>query len=241
VLQQQNRTFASVVMTNLEAVLAKNLSNNWQGSLSQTRQWQYASGTWGPTDPARFIQPDAFPTNRELASYLFGNGDTNSLSGGGREAGVAYRPYSVRMAGQYLAPYGIKVGASYGIQSGGWVGNIVTRLPAADPAFGPTTVRLADGTTQPNPLATTIRFAYPTRGEGQPRNEDERYLQLQLGKEFEFGRQRVEVSMGIFNVFNGGAQQQWLTGANQMYSANYLATFNRTSPRQLQMSLYYRF
>ena len=47
--------------------------------------------------------------------------------------------------------------------------------------------------------------------------------------------------MGIFNVFNSGAQQQWLTGANQQYSANYLATFSRTSPRQFQMTFTYRF
>ena len=30
------------------------------------RQWQHDSGTWNPTDPARFIQPDAFPNNRML-------------------------------------------------------------------------------------------------------------------------------------------------------------------------------
>lgn len=239
--QENNRTWASVVLTALEAVLAKNLSNNVQGSISLTRQWQHVSGTWGPTDPARFIQPDAFPSNRELAAYLFGNGDANTLSGGGREAGVAYRPYSVRIAGQYLAPWDVKIGASYIIQSGGWAGNIVTRLAAPDPVFGPAQTTLADGSTQPNPLATTIRFAFPTRGEGQPRNEDERYLQLQLGKAFTFGTQKAEISLGIFNVFNSGAQQQWLAGANQQYSPNYLATFSRTSPRQFQLSFSYRF
>jgi len=127
------------------------------------------------------------------------------------------------------------------IQSGGYVGNIVTRLAAPDPVFGPATVTLANGTTQPNPLATTIRFAYPTRGEGQVRNEDERYLQLQLGREFRFGSQQLDATLGIFNVFNSGAQQQWLTGANQMYSPNHLATFSRTSPRQFQMTFTYRF
>ena len=98
-------------MTNLEATLAKNLSHNIQGTLSVTRQWQHVSGTWGPTDPARFIQPDAFENNRDLSQYLFGNGDTNTLSGGGRESGVAYRPYSVRMAVQYLAPWDFAIGA----------------------------------------------------------------------------------------------------------------------------------
>ena len=239
--QENNREWATVVLDFLEAVVAKNMSHNIQGTLSLTRQWQRITGTWGPTDPSRFISPDAFPNNRELAAYLFGNGDANTLSGGGREAGVAYRPYSVRAAMQYLAPWHLRLGASYVIQSGGWVGNLVTRIPTADPRFGPAIVTLANGTTQPNPLATTIRFAYPTRGEGQIRNEDERYLQLQLGRDFSFGGQRLEAAVGIFNVFNSGAQQQWLTGANQQSSANYLATFSRTSPRQFQMTFTYRF
>ena len=239
--QENNREWATVVLDFLEAVVAKNMSRNIQGTLSLTRQWQRITGTWGPTDPSRFISPDAFPNNRELAAYLFGNGDANTLSGGGREAGVAYRPYSVRAAVQYLAPWHLRVGASYVIQSGGWVGNLVTRIPTADPRFGPATLTLPNGTTQPNPLATTIRFAYPTRGEGQIRNEDERYLQLQLGREFNIGGHRLETALGVFNVFNSGAQQQWLTGANQQYSANYLATFSRTSPRQFQMTFTYRF
>jgi hypothetical protein len=40
-----------------------------------------------------------------------------------------------------------------------------------DPVFGPGQIRLANGTTQPNPLATAWRFAYPTRSEGQVLNE----------------------------------------------------------------------
>jgi hypothetical protein len=30
---------------------------------SVQRQWQREVGDWNPTDPARFIQPDAFPNN----------------------------------------------------------------------------------------------------------------------------------------------------------------------------------
>jgi carboxypeptidase family protein/TonB-dependent receptor-like protein len=248
--QENNRTWASVVMTNLEATLAKNMSHNIQGTVSVTRQWQRVSGTWGPTDPARFIQPDAFDNNHDLSQYLFGNGDTNSLSGGGRESGVAYRPYSLRMAGQYLAPWSLRVGLSYVIQAGGWVGPVVTQLAAADPVFGPALIRLADGTTQSNPLATTIRFcgsatvpcaANPVRSNGQTRNEDERYMQLQLSREFPIGSQRLEAGLGIFNLFNNGAQTQWNTGANQIYSPNYLSRFNRTSSRQLQLNFRYRF
>jgi hypothetical protein len=251
ILQEQNRTWAYVEMTNLEATLAKNMSHNLQGTISVTHQWHGIRGTWGPTDPARFIQPDAFENNHDLSQYLFGNGDTTTLGTGGRESGVAYRPYSLRMAGQYLAPYGFRVGLSYVIQAGGWVGPVVNQLAAADPVFGPALVRLANGATQSNPLAITYRFcgaatlpcvANPTRSDGQTRNEDEKYMQLHLTREFRLGgQQRAEAGLNIFNLFNNGAMTQWNTGANQIYSPNYLARFNRTSSRQFQLSFKYRF
>ncbi len=251
ILQENNRTWAHVDMTNLEATLAKNLSHNIQGTLSVTRQWHAIRGTWGPTDPARFIQPDAFENHHDLSQYLFGNGDTNTLSGGGRESGVAYRPYSVRMAGRYLAPYRFQVGVSYVIQAGGWVGPVVTQIPRADPVFGPSLITLADGSTQSNPLATTIRFcgaaappcaANPQRSDGQTRNEDERYMQLHVSREFALvGTHRAEAGVSVFNLLNNGAMTQWNIGANQLYSPNYLSRFNRTSSRQLQLSFKYSF
>jgi hypothetical protein len=246
ILQENNRTWAYVELNVIEATLAKNLSHNFQGTLSLTRQWQSIQGTWGPTDPARFIQPDAFPNHHDLSQYLFGNGDTNTLSGGGRESGVAYRPYSIRLAGQYLAPYNFTIGVSYVDQAGGWVGPVVTQLAKPDPVFGPALVTLANGTTQSNPLATTIRYCgaatlpcspNPIRSDGQTRNEDERYLQLHVTREFLLGRQyRFMAGVNIFNVFNNGAETQWNTGANQIYSPNYLSRFNRTSSRQAQVN-----
>ena len=166
-MQQTNASWSQVVVTNLEAVLAKNLSHNFQVMATATRQWQHIDGTWNPTDPARFIQPDAFPNNRDLSRHLFGNGDDNSLDGGGAESGVAYRPYSVRIAGQYFAPWEVRVAASYVIQAGGYLGPVVVQNATGDPIFGPGRVTLANGTTQANPLATSWRFAYATRSEGQ--------------------------------------------------------------------------
>ena len=136
-MQQTNATWSNVVVTNLEAIIAKNLSHNFQVVATLTRQWQHLDGTWNPTDPARFIQPDAFPNNRDLSRHLFGNGDDNSLDGGGAESGVAYRPYSVRMAGQYFAPWDIRVAASYVIQAGGYLGPVVIQNATGDPIFGP--------------------------------------------------------------------------------------------------------
>ena len=241
IMQQTNATWSTVVVTNLEAIVAKNLSHNFQFVSTFTRQWQHLDGTWNPTDPARFIQPDAFPNNRDLSRHLFGNGDDSSLDGGGAESGVAYRPYSVRVAGQYFAPWDIRVAASYVIQAGGYLGPVQVQLPAGDPIFGAGTIRLPNGTNASNPLATSWRFAYGTRSDGQVRNETTRYLQLNLGRTFRFGQQSIETGVGIFNVFNTGAHTQWQTGANRLNSDSYLARFNRHPPRAFQLTLGYRF
>jgi hypothetical protein len=241
VRQQTNASWTDVVVTDFEAVLAKNLSRNFQVILTGTRQFQHLTGTWNPTDPARFIQPDAFPNNRDLSRHLFGNGDDNSLDGAGRESGVAYRPYSVRVAGQYHAPLGFRVAGSYVIQAGGYLGPVLIQS-VADPVFGSGRIRLANGTTQPNPLATAWRFAYATRSDGQVLNEATRYLQLNLGREFALGGgRRVDGSLGIFNVFNTGAHTQWNDGANLLNNELYLSRFNRHPPRAFQLSLRYKF
>jgi hypothetical protein len=241
IMQQTNATWSKTVITNVEAIVAKNLSHNFQVMGTVTRQWQHLDGTWNPTDPARFIQPDAFPNNRDLSRHLFGNGDDNSLDGGGAESGVAYRPYSVRLAGQYFAPWDLKVAASYVIQAGGYLGPVVVQNATGDPVFGPGRVTLANGTTQPNPLATSWRFAYATRSEGQLANETTRYLQLNMGRTFKFGRQSFDANLGIFNVFNTGAHTQWNTGANRLNNSLYLSRFNRHPPRAFQITVGYKF
>ena len=118
------------------------------------------------------------------------------------------------------------------------------RLDANDPQvtqFGPATVRLANGLTQPNPLATRLRFQGATRSDGQIRNDDAKYLQLKIGRVFKFGTQSFEPALNIFNAFNTPANTQWGVGANQTYSPNYLNRFNRHPPRALQLSMAYKF
>jgi len=244
VMQETNNTWTGVVVNAVEMTFAKNMSHGFQVIASATRQWQYLTGTWNPTDPARFVQPDAFANNRDLSQQLFGNGDDNTLNGFGRESGAAYRPFSVRIGGQWLAPWGISVGGSYVIQAGGFVGPLLVRLDANDPQvtqFGPATVRLANGLTQPNPLATRLRFQGPTRSDGQIRNDDAQYLQLKIGRVFKFGTQSFEPALNMFNVFNTPANTQWGVGANQTYSPNYLNRFNRHPPRAMQLSIAYKF
>src|SRR5262249_52678231 len=75
--QETNASWTNVIVTDFEAVLAKNMSHNFQAILTATRQLQHLDGTWNPTDPARFIQPDAYPNDRDLSRHLFGNGDSN--------------------------------------------------------------------------------------------------------------------------------------------------------------------
>ncbi|PHY11971.1 MAG: hypothetical protein CK533_01445 [Acidobacterium sp.] len=244
ILQETNATWTQVIVNAVEATFAKNMSNNFQLIASVTRQWQNLEGTWNPTDPARFVQPDAYDNNRDLSQQLFGNGDDNTLNGGGRESGAAYRPFSVRIGGQWNAPWGLSVGGSYVIQAGGYVGPLLVQLAATDPQvtrFGPSTVRLADGRTQPNPLATRLRFQGPTRSDGQIRNDDAKYMQLKIGRVFKFGSRSFEPSVNLFNAFNTGANTQWNVGANQVYSPNYLARFNRHPPRSVQLSFAVKF
>ena len=66
-------------------------------------------------------------------------------------------------------------------------------------------------------------------------------MQLKVGRVFRFGTQSIEPSVNVFNMLNTGANTQWNTGANQTYSPNYLARFNRHPPRSLQLSLGYKF
>jgi hypothetical protein len=243
VYQERNNTWSQVVVQNIEGTIAKNMSHDFQLVFSVMKQWQHLEGTWNPTDPARFVQPNAFPDNKDLSAQLFGNGDDNTLpaNGAGRESGAAYRPYAVRFAGQYFAPWNLSLAASYVVEAGGYVGTVLTKLAAPDPVFGPSTVRSSTGMAQSNPLATTIRIACATRSDCQTINDTARYLQLHVGRVFKVNGQQFEPAINVFNVFNTGAYTQWNTGANDLYSPNYLAVFNRHPPRAFQITGSYRF
>jgi hypothetical protein len=240
VQQQTNRTWATTVYTALELVVAKNMSHNVQFLGSFTRQWGWMDGTWNPTDPARFIQPDAFDNDRYLGQAR-GNEDQNTLTSSSA-SGAGWRPYSVRLGGTWLAPWQLVASGSYIISAGDYSGPILTRLAAADPTFGPSQITLANGTRQPNPLATTNRFYYETRGEGQVLNTPVRYLQLKVGREFKVGPHGFEIAANLFNAFNNGEHAQWASGANRLYSPEiYLQKFSRQAPRALQITFGYRY
>ena len=101
---------------------------------------------------------------------------------------------------------------------------------------------MANGLTAANPLATTIRFAYPTRGEGQIRNQSVKALQVKVGRRFNLGPQEIEAAVNVFNVQNAGDFQQYATGANRKYApADFLRKFNRQPPRAFQVTIIDRF
>jgi hypothetical protein len=142
----------------------------------------------------------------------------------------------------WLAPFDIMLSANYVFQSGLWSGPVVTRIAAPDPAFGPTTVRLSNGRVVTNPLATQIRFASQTRGEGQLRTPDMHYLNIRAGYNFRIGKQRLEAAVDFFNITNSDADQDFRNpGANQQFSPQYGLFMSRQPPRSAQIMLRFVF
>jgi hypothetical protein len=214
------------------------------------RQWQHISGTWNPTDPARFVQPEAFP-NDKLIYMPRGNNEENSLplttGTTVHTYGPTWQKYRLNFGGTYYAPFGINLAASYTIEAGPWSGAIVDQLPVGDPrlaVFGPGTVVSSTGFQASNPLSTRMRFVYPTRGDGQVMAPPVKTLGLKVGKSIPFGGpHQVELAANFFNLLNAGDFTQYnYNGANEVFNtANYLQMRNQQPARALQVTLVYRF
>ncbi len=250
VFQQTNNSWSTLEWQAFEMAIAKNLSNNFQALISVNRQWQEFGGTWNPTDPALFIQPDTFPSDKLL--YMpRGNNEENSLpittGTTVHTYGPTWQKYSLRFGGTYHAPFGVIAALSYTILAGPWSGPIVYQLPEGDPqlaAFGPSTFRLANGTNASNPLSTRMRFANATRGEGQVQAPAIKTLGLKLGKSVRLGGSReVELAANLFNLLNDGNYTQYnYNGANEIFNtANYLALRNQQPARGFQATAVFRF
>jgi hypothetical protein len=248
--QQTNNSWSTLEWQALEMTVAKNLSNNFQLLIGINRQWQEFGGTWNPTDPARFIQPDAFPSDKLL--YMpRGNNEENSLpiltGTTVHTYGPTWQKYSLRFGGTYQAPFGIVAAASYTILAGPWSGPIVDQLPVGDPQlaiFGPATFPLANGTTASNPLSTRMRFVFPTRGEGQVQAPAIKTLGLKIGKSIKLGGgTEIELGGNLFNLLNDGNYTQYnYNGANERFNtANYLQLRNQQAARAFQATAVFRF
>lgn len=222
-----------------QMTITKNMSHNFQVLSTIHRQWAHLNGTWNPTDPARFIQPDAFANNRNIWR-TDGLVDQDSLSTGNTLINnPMWAPSSIRFAGTYNAPKGVNLSSSYTIVAGPWSGPIIDQLAANDPRvtqFGPATVVSSTGVSQPNPLATRARFCgVPTgapgvgkcqdpatvtnRGDGQLQQNTVHILGAKVAKRINFGSRNVEVSFNVFNLLNGGNFSEYnRSGANRFYS-----------------------
>jgi len=242
-----NNSWSQTRYRAMQITIAKNLTQGVQFLGTIHRQWQQLTGTWNPTDPARFIVPDAFANNR-LLWRTDGMQDHNSLATGNTLVNnPMWNPYSVRLSGVWNAPAAFVLSASYTIMAGPYSGPIIDQLPANSPQiapFGPATVVSSTGNRQPNPLATRIRFYHPTRGEGQVKAPDVHTLNLKIGRTFgaAVGRE-VELAANVFNVLNGGDYTEYArTGANRIYNPqNFLTHTNPQTPRALQLEVVVRF
>jgi hypothetical protein len=185
-----------------------------------TRAFQRLDGTWQPNDPASFIEPEKFANDGGLGSISRAN-ETNSLSGNADIRNQMWLKHIGRLGVVYMAPWKFVVASTLSAQSGLLSGPVVTRIAAADPRFGPTTVRLSNGRVVPNPLATTIRFAFPDRGEGQIQGPAIVAWNVRFGRDFSIASRTLEVALDVFNVTNRGAVQSFLGGGNQTYSPNF--------------------
>jgi Carboxypeptidase regulatory-like domain/TonB dependent receptor-like, beta-barrel len=218
-------------------------TDRFQAIGSYTHQWRHLAGTWQPNDPASFIQPDAFPNSKGIGSTANAFETQNSLSSSTQVTSIQTQTIddTIRLGANYRGPWDIVVAANYTLQSALWSGPILTRLAAPDPRFGPATVTLTNGRVVSNPLATTIRFAYPTRDEGQFTLPSVHVWNLRVGKDVRFGARRLETALDIFNVTNQDGFFLLEFGANQTFSPLFGQGRQRQTPRAAQISLRFVF
>jgi hypothetical protein len=245
ILLQTNNVWNTPIYTGLEVVAAQRARRS-QFIVGYTRGYQHLDGTWQPNDPASFIQPTAFANNRGIGS-IRGN-ETNSLSGTSQARNPMWIKHALRLAGLYNAPWRFTLSSNLNIFSGPYTGPIVRILPAPDPQFGPATLVLSNGRTVSNPLATTVRFAYDSRGEGQLQAPPLAQWNARAGRWFGRGTRRFEIALGLLNITNRDALQEYLSGNNQIGSPNFAygpdGTFrgqNRQAARTAQLSLRFEF
>src|SRR5207302_7313156 len=173
-------------------LLVTQQSRQFQVLGSFTRSWSHLAGTWQPGDPAAFIQPSAFPFDRGLGS----NDNRSAASNNGLSTSAGdpgWTPEILRLAVVYHAPWNVLAAVNYSRQAGLSSGPILARIAAADPQFGPPTVTLSNGRVVSNPLATTNRFAFPTRSDGQYQLPALNIVNLRVGRQFQLaGGRRLE-------------------------------------------------
>jgi len=244
--QQTNNTWSQLKYQAIEATMTKNMSRGFQLIAGFTRQWHKIDGTWNPTDPAAFVQPNHFANNANL--YMpRGNNDGNSLpdTGNALSYGPTWMKYRGNVGGVWQAPWRINVAASATFQAGPWSGSPLYQLAANDPdilKYGPATFTLANGSTAANPLATRNRYVFSNRGEGQVQAPMIPTVGLKIGKVVEYKRYQLEIAGNVFNLLNSGNYTQYsYNSAYQSWSSNFLLMVNQQAARAFQLTVVGRF
>ena len=208
--------------------------------------------------PGRHVEPDrirrgsfsrdAFPNDKTIWRQQ-DPVDHNSLATGNSLRNTpTWTPGSFRLAGTWNAPKNIVVSGSYTAVGGPWTGPVLAQLPANSPdvtRFGPANVVNAQtGARFANPLATRIRFLYPTRGEGQAGLPYVHTVNMKVGYRLKLGsHQYVQLGANIFNALNAGRYTEWhRSGANLSYQPTfYQVQDNQQTSRAYQVDITYRF
>ena len=204
----------------------------------------HLAGTWQPNDPAAIIEPAKFANSAGIGSVR-GN-VTNDYTGDTRDR--MWQRQQLRSGFSWNAPFRIRASTSFTAQSGTPGGPVITTLSALGESytgqFGPATEKVTyNGTTRTvsNPLATTYRFAYANRGEGQIWCPWLLQWDALAGREFSIGeRQAIQVDVDFYNLLNGGAAQQFVNG-NNIASSTFGSLQNIQLPRSVQFSVRYSF
>ena len=204
----------------------------------------HLGGTWQPFDPSAIIEPTKFANNAGIGSvrgYV-----TNDYTGDTRNR--MWQRNQLRSGFNYSAPFKIRASTSFTAQSGTPGGPVITTLSALGETyngqFGPATEQVTyNGVTRTvsNPLATTYRFAYANRGDGQIWCPWLIQWDALGGREFHITeRQAIQVDLDIYNILNGGAAQQFVNG-NNIASSTFGSLQNIQLPRSEQFSVRYSF
>jgi Carboxypeptidase regulatory-like domain len=170
---------------------------------SYTRQFQRLEGTWQPDDVSSFLQPTAFPNSRGL-----------SVTGA-----RAVIPHVIAAGATYVTPWRFTVATNLNVHAGEWSGPITMQIPTPDPTFGAPTITLSNGRVVSNPLATTTRFAYATRGDGQLTGQWEPEWNVRIGRNVALGGARLNAAVDVLNVINSGRARGVATSS--MANANF--------------------
>ena len=227
-------------------------TKQWNVIASYSRQFRHLEGTWQPGDPAAIIDPGAFATSKHAGRPQTSPNNTtewNSLSTTHMTPdlwGSMWQDHVAKVAFVWFGPWDMVIANNYIYNSGPWSGPIFEQIPVADPTFGPASIQVTNSSgvtrTVANPLATTLRWAYDTRGEGQFTPAGQHVWNLRLGRDFRLANgRRVEVAADILNLANFNKEIGFASGFNLVSSPNYRKSQGTQSPRTFQGSIRYQF